>query len=58
MDELLGWPLEGHVEWLHTRHVESAAAENLDNFRFSAPVVAERAPFFCGTRQHQTHRRK
>ena len=35
------------------RHVGSEAAENLDDFRFRTPVVAERAPFFRGACQHQ-----
>ena len=40
------------------RHVESAAVESLDDFRFSLPAVAMRAPFFRGACQHEIDRRK
>jgi len=52
------------VEWLHTYHVETAAVENLDDFRFRAPVTAlrtaEYSHRFCDMMRvkQRTHRRR
>ena len=56
-NELVSWPLEGehfrssqrstpaHILVADPASLSSAAIENFDDFRFDAPVMAERTPF-------------